>query len=294
MNLIRVENLTKKYDDVIAVNNISFNVDKGDILGIVGPNGAGKSTTINTIAGLLVPNEGNIKFEENSTFKTWHTNIGLVPQDLAIYPDLSAEENVTFFASLYGLKHDLLKQRVDKFSGGMKRRLNIACAIVHKPKLIIMDEPTVGIDPQSRNYILDSIKEFRQNGTTIIYTSHYMEEVEEICNRVLIIDHGEIILSGTTENIKNKFNSEKMIVITTKTPVTDTEQLEKELLAISEINSIILKGSDITLYCKKSTFDYSIIFSILKKFNISIIDIESKTPSLEEIFLTLTGKEVRD
>lgn len=311
MNLIRVENLTKKYDDVIAVNNISFNVDKGDILGIVGPNGAGKSTTINTIAGLLVPNEGNIKFEENSTFKTWHTNIGLVPQDLAIYPDLSAEENVTFFASLYGLKHDLLKQRVDealrsvgleehrkkrvdKFSGGMKRRLNIACAIVHKPKLIIMDEPTVGIDPQSRNYILDSIKEFRQNGTTIIYTSHYMEEVEEICNRVLIIDHGEIILSGITENIKSKFNSEKIIAITTKTPVTNTEQLEKELLAISEINSIILKGSGITLYCKKSTFDYSIIFNVLKKFDISITDIESKTPSLEEIFLTLTGKELRD
>ena len=131
----------------------------------------------------------------------------------------------------------------------MKRRLNIACAIVHKPKLIIMDEPTVGIDPQSRNYILDSIKEFRQNGTTIIYTSHYMEEVEEICNRVLIIDHGEIILSGTTENIKINLIA-KNDSNYNKTPVTDTEQLEKELLAISEINSIILKGSDITLYCK--------------------------------------------
>lgn len=225
MNIVNAIHLTKKYDDLLAVNNISFQIGKGDIYGFVGPNGAGKSTTINMISGLLIPDNGKIVFEEGFTFDKWHANIGLVPQDLAIYPDLSAEENVSFFASLYGLKGKVLKlhvnealklvgleehkkKRSDKFSGGMKRRLNIACAIAHKPKLLIMDEPTVGIDPQSRNFILNSIRKLSHNGTTVIYTSHYMEEVEEICNKILIIDHGKVIITGGIQAVKDKFSKD--------------------------------------------------------------------------------------
>lgn len=225
MNIVNAIHLTKKYDDLLAVNNISFQIGKGDIYGFVGPNGAGKSTTINMISGLLIPDNGKIVFEEGFTFDKWHANIGLVPQDLAIYPDLSAEENVSFFASLYGLKGKVLKlhvnealklvgleehkkKRSDKFSGGMKRRLNIACAIAHKPKLLIMDEPTVGIDPQSRNFILDSIRNLSHNGTTVIYTSHYMEEVEEICNKILIIDHGKVIITGGIQAVKDKLSKD--------------------------------------------------------------------------------------
>lgn len=245
MKILEVKDITKKYEDMIAVNGISFYVEQGEIFGLVGPNGAGKSTTINMITGLLVPDNGSIIFENGKSFKEWRGNIGLVPQDLAIYPDLSAEENVTFFAGLYGLKGVELKNRVqealrivglldqgkkhsDKFSGGMKRRLNIACAIAHNPKLIIMDEPTVGIDPQSRNYILEGIKALREAGTTVIYTSHYMEEVDEICDRILIVDHGNIVESGAINEIKERY-----------------------------------KTGD-------------------------------KLPSLEEVFLTVTGKELRD
>ncbi|MBQ3512198.1 MAG: ABC transporter ATP-binding protein [Lachnospiraceae bacterium] len=228
MKILEVKNITKRYEDLVAVNDISFSVEKGEILGIVGPNGAGKSTTMNMISGLLVPDDGTILFEEGMKFKGWHEHIGLVPQDLAIYPDLSAKENVTFFAALYGLKGGELKKQVDealktvglleqgkkhseKFSGGMKRRLNIACAIAHNPKLIIMDEPTVGIDPQSRNYILEGIKKLKKAGTTVIYTSHYMEEVEEICDRILIVDHGRIVESGTIEDIRERYQSEGKI-----------------------------------------------------------------------------------
>lgn len=228
MSILEVKQLTKKYEDMIAVNGIDFSVEKGEIFGLLGPNGAGKSTTINMITGLLVPDNGSIVFEEGMDFMAWRSNIGLVPQELAIYPDLSAEENVTFFAGLYGLKGRKLKEHVksaletvglldqgkkhsDKFSGGMKRRLNIACAIAHNPKLIIMDEPTVGIDPQSRNYILEGIKELRKAGTTVIYTSHYMEEVEGICDRILIIDHGNIVEGGTIRDIKERYKTQEKL-----------------------------------------------------------------------------------
>lgn len=225
---IQTKNLCKEYKGELRVNHLNLNIPAGCVYGFLGPNGAGKSTTMNMISGLLVPDDGTILFEEGMKFKGWHEHIGLVPQDLAIYPDLSAKENVTFFAALYGLKGGELKKQVDealktvglleqgkkhseKFSGGMKRRLNIACAIAHNPKLIIMDEPTVGIDPQSRNYILEGIKKLKKAGTTVIYTSHYMEEVEEICDRILIVDHGRIVESGTIEDIRERYQSEGKI-----------------------------------------------------------------------------------
>lgn len=311
MVLLSVRDLTKKYDDMTAVDHISFQIEKEDIYGLVGPNGAGKSTTINMISGLLVPDNGEILFEEQYRFQKWHEYIGLVPQDLAVYPDLSAEENAAFFASLYGLKGNVLKERVDealkavgleehrkkrvdKFSGGMKRRLNIACAIAHKPKLIIMDEPTVGIDPQSRSCILDSIRKLQEEGTTVIYTSHYMEEVEEICNKVLIIDHGKIILDGATSEVKMRFNKGKKLAVSTDTQEFDFEQLRGRLERISGISGAARENGAVTMYCEEQLKDYAAVFDAFMQLHIRICGIESKTPTLEEVFLSLTGKELRD
>lgn len=311
MNILDVQGLTKKYEDMTAVDNISFHVCKGDIYGVVGPNGAGKSTTINMISGLLVPDNGEILFEGNKRYNSWHFNIGLVPQELAVYPDLSAEENVSFFAALYGLRGSELKlhvaaalktvgleehkkKRTDKYSGGMKRRLNIACAIAHKPRLIIMDEPTVGIDPQSRNFILGSIRELQAEGTTVIYTSHYMEEVEEICNKVLIMDHGKIVVKGLTDDVKNKFYKGKILVVSADTDRTDIEGLRVELERMEGVNRVRIEEDRVTLYCSDDLNDFGGVFSIFKQADIRISGIESKNPSLEEVFLSITGKELRD
>lgn len=217
MKILEIKGLEKTFKDLKAVDGLSLSVEQGDIHGILGPNGAGKSTTMNCILGLL-PYEGEITFEGGKSIKAWNKNIGYVPQDLAIYPELTPAENIRFFCALYGFKGTKLKERVaraldfvgladvkDKmageFSGGMKRRLNMACGIAHSPKLIIMDEPTVGIDPQSRNRIMENVKELNRQGATIIYTTHYMPEVEDICSKITVIDHGKIIADGTKDEI---------------------------------------------------------------------------------------------
>lgn len=232
-NIIEVKNLEKSYKNKKVVKGISFDVKQGEILGFLGPNGAGKSTTINILSTVLKSDKGEIKFlgrKATEDVMNIKRNIGVVPQDLAIYEEISAEKNVRFFASLYGLKGKKLNENVreilefvglyDKrldipktFSGGMKRRLNIACAIAHNPKLIIMDEPTVGIDPQSRNHILNSIKKLQKRGATILYTTHYMEEVEEIADRIIIMDHGTIIAEGTKEELKKNIEDERVYSI---------------------------------------------------------------------------------
>lgn len=223
--VLEIRNLCKSYGDKPVVNSENFTVYAGDILGFIGPNGAGKSTTVNMITTLVTPDSGSILFhdkdivKENSSFKR---SLGVVPQDLAIYEDLSAYENVRFFCSLYGFKGAELKARVKqalefvglwerykdspaKFSGGMKRRLNIACAIAHTPELLIMDEPTVGIDPQSRNNIMEAVKTLHAKGTTVIYTSHYMEEIESLCNRIVLIDKGVVLEDMEKRTYKDKY-----------------------------------------------------------------------------------------
>lgn len=218
MSILKIENLKKNFADMTAVDGLSLTVEKGEIHGILGPNGAGKSTTINCILGLLDNDGGKIEFEDGKSISKWRKNIGYVPQDLAIYPDLTPEENISFFCALYGYKGAELKKRVNdalefvglndvrskkskEFSGGMKRRLNMACGIAHSPKLVIMDEPTVGIDPQSRNRILENVRQLNEQGTTVIYTTHYMPEVEALCNRLTIVDHGKVIAAGTKSEI---------------------------------------------------------------------------------------------
>lgn len=228
--ILKVQELEKNYGERKAVKGISFSVKTGEILGFLGPNGAGKSTSINMIAAVVDYDRGSIYYEDKEIKrdkKSLKRNLGVVPQDIAVFNDLSAYENVKFFCSLYGCKGGELKSNVERalklvglwdrkrdlpsqFSGGMKRRLNIACAIAHMPKLLIMDEPTVGIDPQSRNNILETVKKLNDKGTTIIYTSHYMEEVQQICTNLIIMDEGTIIEEGTTEQLKSKYSKDNL------------------------------------------------------------------------------------
>lgn len=246
---LTIKNITKKYGDKVVVSNESFSILNGDIIGFIGPNGAGKSTTISMISTILQPDSGTILFQGNDIEKDCHTYkrvLGIVPQDLAIYDDLNAYDNVKFFCSLYGIKGSDLRNKTEKalrfvglwdrrkelpskFSGGMKRRLNIACSIAHEPALLILDEPTVGIDPQSRNNILEAIKTLNEGGTTILYTSHYMEEVDVLCNRIILIDKGKIIEDLTKDEYKKKYQKagcktlEDIFLYTTGTDLRDTE-----------------------------------------------------------------------
>ena len=225
MNILEITNLKKSFKDMTAVNGLSMTIGKGEVHGILGPNGAGKSTTINCMLGLLDIDDGSIVFEGNKGIGKWSKNIGYVPQDLAIYPELTPTENIRFFCSLYGYSGKELEKRTQdalefvgltevkdkksgEFSGGMKRRLNLACGIAHSPKLVIMDEPTVGIDPQSRNRILENVRALNEAGATILYTTHYMPEVEEICNKITVIDHGQVIATGTKEEIMELLGTE--------------------------------------------------------------------------------------
>ena len=220
--ILKTIDLTKKYDGRTVVDNLNIEIKKGEIFGLLGPNGAGKSTTMNMICNIVKPDYGTVEFmgkDFRKNKKELSKRLGYIPQNLAIHGSLKAWENVELFTSLYGIKGEELKDRIDEsleyvglserrndyaknFSGGMKRRLNIACAIGHHPDLLIFDEPKVGIDPQSRNFILEKIKESNKNGATVIYTSHYMEEVEAICSRIAIMDNGRVIASGTSDELK--------------------------------------------------------------------------------------------
>ena len=311
MNVLEIKNLTKKFGDFIAVDNMSLAVQEGEIFGFLGSNGAGKSTTINMIAGLLQTNGGEIKILEKniaSHSKFAKMNIGIVPQDLAIYEDMTAYENVRFFAGLYGLRGAELKERVEEalvfvglidkqksfpkdFSGGMKRRLNIACAIAHRPKLIIMDEPTVGIDPQSRNYILTSVRKLNEMGCTVIYTSHYMEEVEEICSRIAIVDHGKVIAEGTKEQLKAIITDTRDIWVEVK----NTENLEEAALKeIKGVNSISIEENIIKINSQSEVNNLNHIIQFFISRGIEIRSLQEQAPNLETVFLTLTGRNLRD
>ncbi|MCC3377452.1 ABC transporter ATP-binding protein [Cohnella sp. REN36] len=310
-NVLEIRNLTKKFGDFIAVDNMSLAVREGEIFGFLGANGAGKSTTINMISSLLRNTKGEIILLGKNIAKSAKfakSNIGVVPQDLAIYEDMTAYENVSFFAGLYGLRGAQLKERTvealefvglgDKhkaypknFSGGMKRRLNIACAIAHRPKLIIMDEPTVGIDPQSRNYILNSVRKLNDMGCTIIYTSHYMEEVEEICTRIAIVDHGKIIAEGTKEQLKAIITDTKDIWIGIK---SEDEIKVEPLKQIPGVASVRVEEHMVMINSKAEVNNLNLIIQQLIRDRAEIRSVEEQAPNLETVFLTLTGRNLRD
>lgn len=309
--IVEIKNLVKRYRDNLAVDNVNLIIKEGEIFGLLGPNGAGKSTTINTLIGLTKMDSGEIRIFGKSMDMAEgeiKKNIGVVPQDIAIYEDLTAYENVTFFGKLYGLKDGLLKQRVEealnftglwdrrkefpaKFSGGMKRRLNIACAIVHQPKLIIMDEPTVGIDPQSRNHILQSVKELNRMGSTIVYTSHYMEEVEEICNYITIMDQGRVIASGTKDELKALIEFEERVVIDLSS-VNYT--IVDNIKGVSGVRDCTVNGNELVVVSQKNSKNLSRIIDIISNTDSEILSINVEKPTLEGVFLTLTGRSLRD
>lgn len=310
-NIVIVKNLEKSYDTKKAVDGINFVVNKGEILGLLGPNGAGKSTIINILATILTPDNGEITIlghDLKKEGKIVKLGIGIVPQDLAIYEEITAEQNVSFFASLYKLKGKQLKDHVkealelvglydkkdDKpktFSGGMKRRLNIACAIAHNPQLIIMDEPTVGIDPQSRNHILESIKILKNRGATVIYSTHYMEEVEEISDRIIIMDEGKIIAEGTKEELKQKVNDE----VTYSFHLNNIKKLSKEqFTGIEGVTKVNITENEASITMEKSKDNLNEIISSIIEKGCKIENMSSIETSLETVFLELTGKKLRD
>lgn len=311
MNALQIKGLIKRFGDITAVDSVDLSVTQGEIFGLLGPNGAGKSTLINMVCGLLQPNAGTISLFEKDISKNSYfakTNIGIVPQDIALYNDLTAYENVAFFAGLYGVKGKQAKEAVDEalgfvglseqakrfpktFSGGMKRRLNIACAIAHKPKLIIMDEPTVGIDPQSRNHILQSVKELNKLGSTVIYTSHYMEEVEEVCTRIAIMDHGKVIAEGTEKELKALISDTDTLYVTVENGLKVDE---KGLMKIQGIKSVTIEDQVIRISSSRDVMTFDKIISYLIATENTIKNIENSSPDLETVFLSLTGRKLRD
>lgn len=309
MNILEVNKIYKDYGNFVAVDGIDLKVKEKQIYGILGPNGAGKSTLISMICGLINKTKGEVIYEgKTKKVRDWKQNIGIVPQDFALYFDLTAEENISFFCSLYGFKGEELKRRTTKtldfvgltdvrnkkaseFSGGMKRRLNIGCAIAHSPKLIIMDEPTVGIDPQSRNHILESVLKLRAEGSTIIYTSHYMQEVDDICDEISIVDKGRIIANGTSDQLKNLVGDKKIFNITLSKNV---HGLEDKLNVISGVEKVIVTGNEYKITTLKSTNLISNLVQEITKSGGDIHNILNEDPSLETVFLALTGKKLRE
>lgn len=309
--ILSIENLVKRYGDFLALDNVNMKIEEGEIVGLLGPNGAGKTTTINTILGLSKIDSGEIKVFGKNLKESGieiKRNIGIVPQEIAIYDDLTAYENVSYFGSLYGIRGNLLKERSlealrftglidkekdfpEKFSGGMKRRLNIACAIVHHPKLIIMDEPTVGIDPQSRKHILNSVKELNKMGSTVIYTSHYMEEVEEICTNIIIMDLGRVIAKGTKEELKDLVAVEEKVKIEVSSL---SFTLIEKIKGIDGVKECSIEGNELFIISKKGSGNLGKIIDAIVESGSEVVSVNMEKPTLESVFLTLTGKKLRD
>lgn len=311
---LTVKNLIKNYGDFCAVDNLTFSVCEGEIFGLLGPNGAGKSTTMSVITSLSDFSGGSVAVDGMDIIKEKEKVkqiIGTVPQEIALYPFLSAEENVKFFASLYGLNgkklnesakealefvglSDKAKMKPKQMSGGMKRRLNIACGIAHNPRLIIMDEPTVGVDAQSREHILNSIKILRERGATVIYTSHYMNEVESICDRIAIIDHGKFVACGTEQELVATISDSKVLkIITEFTSDFDCEGFIGELKKLPDVKSVRLNENEISLEINGSCRDFTLFIEHIKKRSLPICGISSESMNLEDIFIALTGRELR-
>ena len=311
MNARSLKNITKKFDGNIVVDNINLNIEQGEIYGFLGPNGAGKSTTISMIFSLIHPTDGDIEIMGTNIKKDCRyikKKIGLVPQNIALYKDFTAYENIKFFAELYGLKGAMLKQRINEaleftglmdvkdkkaktYSGGMQRRLNIACALVHKPQIIIMDAPTVGIDPQSRNHIMNAVKKLNKEGTTIIYTTHYMEEVEALCSRIAIIDKGKIIVEGTKEELKNMISDKSALYVT----VDDIYKLDvNQIKSVQGVQDISVKDNTLNITSSKEVSNLDKLINTIELSSAKIIDLGFKDISLETVFLSLTGRNLRD
>ena len=301
--------IVKRYRAHTALDHLDLSIQEGETLGLLGPNGAGKTTAIRVLTGLTDADAGEIRLfggDLPATASAVRKRIGLVPQDLALYETLSARDNLSYFGRLYGVTGAALKKRVDevldvlglsevagkspkKYSGGMKRRLNIGCAIIHKPELLILDEPTVGIDPQSRNHILDFVGTMNREGTTVLYTSHYMEEVERICSRVLIMDAGHVIAEGSVEELTRRALFEETVSVEVRDPSPALAE------GIAKIQGVLRCGADGHSLTVTSTAGSQNLARILEcAAPYAILGVSAKRPTLEDAFLALTGKKLRD
>ncbi|WP_311488279.1 ABC transporter ATP-binding protein [uncultured Helcococcus sp.] len=310
-NVVEVRNLVKKYKNLTAVDGLDLDLKKGRILGLLGPNGSGKSTTINCILSLLSFDQGSVKiFGEEMDPEKYDikSKIGVVFQDVGVFEELTTYENIDYFCGLYVKDKAKRKALVDEvmdlvgldefrkfypkqLSGGLLRRLNIACGIAHKPDLIIFDEPTVAVDPQSRNNILEGIKKLNQDGASIIYTSHYMEEVDLICDDIVILDKGKVIAKGTSEELKNSINLSEKISF-------ESDDLTDSIIdQIKNIDHVVnVEYNNNTCYVEFEHGEYNLInlIDLLKKEKVNYKSLSSSKPTLNDVFLNLTGKELRD
>lgn len=309
--VIKIENLVKRYQELVALDHFNLTIEEGEIFGLLGPNGSGKTTTINCILSLLAFDKGTIEVfgkEMHPDSYDLKRQIGIVMQNVAVFDELTVYENIDYFCGLYIREKALRRKYVDeaiaftglndfrkfypkKLSGGLLRRLNIACGIAHKPKLIILDEPTVAVDPQSRNKILEGIQELNRQGATIIYTSHYMEEVEQICTRIAIMDKGKNLAIGTTEELKRMIKKSEIISI----DILDL--LPEQLAAIRELKhvyEVTFENHCLKVLCNGGKHNLPRVLEYLQSENISFGRVYSELPTLNDVFLEITGKELRD
>lgn len=310
-NIVKVDSLVKRYGENIAVDHFSLEVKKGEILGLLGPNGSGKTTTINCILSLLNYDKGSIEvFGQKMSPERFDLKrrIGVVPQNVAVLNALTVEENIDFFCGLYikdkaerkvcveealeftGLT-EFRKQKPKKLSGGLLRRLNIACGIAHKPELIFFDEPTVAVDPQSRNAILEGIRKMNEQGSTVIYTSHYMEEVEELCSRIVIMDHGKNEAEGTSQSLKSSLRNRETIRI--NMPVHEKELLD-QIRNINHVYDVRIDEEDVIIKCDGGEHNLVHILNFLSEKQLPFGRVTTELPTLNDVFLEITGKELRD
>ena len=309
--IIEVKNLSKSYKNLKAIDDLSFDVYEGEILGLLGPNGSGKSTTINSILNLLEFEKGTIKIFGKIMKPDAYDikrDIGVIFQEVAVFEELTVYENIDYFCGLYVSNKLLRKSYVEdainlvglkeftkfypkQLSGGLLRRLNIACGIAHKPKLIFLDEPTVAVDPQSRNNILDGIKKLRDDGATIVYTTHYMEEVEMICDRIIILDKGKILAEGTTDELKSLAKLEEKITLEVK---KISSKVVDEIKTFKTVDSVMENGNTLVITYKKGKDNLGELTSFLHSKKVIYSKIFSERPTLNDVFLELTGKDLRD
>jgi ABC-2 type transport system ATP-binding protein len=309
--MLEVNGLTKSYGKQVAVTGVSFRADSGETIGLLGPNGAGKTTTVSIIAGLLSPDSGEVLIEGKqvkSDTDPVKLKIGLVPQDMALYDQLTARDNLTFFAALYSLsgaksRHaidaaldlvalsDRAGDKVGTFSGGMKRRLNLAAALLHDPQILLLDEPTVGVDPQSRNAIFDNLETLKKRGKTLIYTTHYMEEAERLCDRIVIIDHGKVVANDTLAGLHQLLPISNVLAI-------ELDRVDgfkpEQMLALAEVKSAVLEQNTLRIGVHDLSRGAPGILRWLAENGHSYRHVSSEQPDLETVFLTLTGRSLRD